>query len=137
MTNIRKAGDALCDAVERGDWDAMQRCAEAWRSIKSAPRKKAEEPSGVNAAANYFLERMSEKGKKLLCSPESVRPYIRKLLTKVSMDDVMLSIDWLVDENPKSQYPLVVLSGRALYEKWDKIQWHMWAVKPKHRSEYF
>lgn len=132
--SMKKLGDALCDAVERGDWDAMQVCAEAWRNAKPAAKKK-ENPE-TDFLTGYFLSSMGQ-GNKLLCSAASVRPHIAKLLKAVSPENVKKSIDWLASENPKSDYPLVVLSGKSLYEKWDKIQYHMGKTKRTTKVEYF
>jgi len=74
--------------------------------------------------AKKLLEAMSRaSGRKMLSTPaSSVIPIVRMLRAGVTDGEISKTIDWLEKENPAKEYPFVVLSGKALLEKWDKIQ---------------
>jgi hypothetical protein len=82
------------------------------------------DPKQVQDLTAYFLDKVqAAAGRRLLTSPRSVAPFMRKLLAaEMTPELIRLTIDWLTTDNLESEYPYVVLSGRALVEKWDRIQ---------------
>lgn len=89
----------------------------------SPPPKRKADPVATALATN-LLESMSRASKtKLTSSVSSSAKPIEKLLKKgVTEKQVLDTVTWLEKENPKRQYPFVVLSGQSLLDKWDKIQ---------------
>ena len=75
--------------------------------------------------ASQLLESVSRAtGRKLVSTPKASTRPIQQLLKKgVTEKEVLEAITWLEHENPKNgKYALVVESGNALLEKWDRLQ---------------
>lgn len=75
--------------------------------------------------APLFLERMGKaNGIKIIAKPPATETAIVKLLMSgVTEAELEATTDWLEFENPKrGKYRIVVQSGSALLNKWDKIQ---------------
>lgn len=78
-------------------------------------------------------------GRTLLTTPTKSAPYIQRLLKAgVAESDIRKAIVWLEKVNPTREWKFVVLSGQALYEKWDKIFTIVNETKQQTiRKEYF
>ncbi len=79
-----------------------------------------------------LLTRMGEAtGRKLISKPSGTD--IEKLLADgVSEQDIRATIQWLATDNQKRECKFVVLSGKSLRAKWDKLQEAR--VKPKAKA---
>ena len=73
--------------------------------------------------AGDYLEAMAEAGIKPVAVVRSIAPHIRRLLRRgVSTEEIRSTIAWLFGAQWRGEYRIEALSGRALVEKWDRIQ---------------
>jgi len=73
--------------------------------------------------AKLLLESVEKaEGRKLTTKPSAGTAPITALLKDVTEDDIRNTIAWLCSENLARDYRFAVQSGKALREKWDRIQ---------------
>lgn len=80
--------------------------------------------SSAIALSREMLDAISKAtGRKLIATVKTTAPHLRKLLKAgVAEDEIRAAVQWLCNGNQQREYPFAVLSGKALFEKWDRIQ---------------
>lgn len=96
----------------------------AYASDIASSSEKEGKDTAPNELAKYLIDKTSEAtGRNLVTSIKSSSPHISKLLkTGIAECKIKSTIDWLTTVNMKSDYRFEVQSGKALFEKWDKVQ---------------
>lgn len=93
--------------------------------IKNVKNEKKEKVSLASLVSKGVLTKLSVGlNQKLVTTIRATSPYIQKLLDAgITAAQIHEAVDWLIGPNQEAgKFKLVVVSGRSLYEKWDKIQ---------------
>ena len=96
-------------------------------SPKQESNNKKQISSDANNLAKFLLTSISKaENRKLISKPNGSAKDIQKLLdVGIPPKDIKATIEWLTGPNMHRDFRFVVQSGRALLDKWDRIQTSM------------